>query len=408
VNTLPEGGTAIAAAIDTALTAFKEKDNYKVLVLITDGEDNVGGPLEAAQAAARAGLKIFTVGVGTAEGALLRITDANGNSDYIRDPAGNVVKSHLDETLLRQISEATGGFYLPLRPNTIDTLYARGIAPLPETEAQERLIRRYHEQFGWPLAAAILLLLAEIFLPERKGEPRGGESVATLPAGSADGRGGPKSGVNATVSRAGVMALTALLFLPGAGRASPASALREYQSGNYTNALQEFSRLAETQTNDLRLVFNAGDAAYRATNFDLAMNLFRQATLAPDLGLQEKAYYNLGNTQFQSAKDAKDLDGLQAGLELAEKSYERAVALNTNDADAMLNFAFTKDAVERIKQFREALRRAKSEADAAVRQAEFHQALEIMLPLQKTIAAKQFQDFTKRLEEIDGIATPAR
>ena len=70
VNSIPQGGTALAAAINTALTAFKEKDHYKTLVLFTDGEDNDSetGALEAAQNAAKAGLKIFTVGIGTAAG----------------------------------------------------------------------------------------------------------------------------------------------------------------------------------------------------------------------------------------------------------------------------------------------------------------------------------------------------
>jgi len=80
--------------------------------------------------------------------------------------------------------------------------------------------------------------------------------------------------------------------------------------------------------------------------------------------------------------------------------------LNTNDADAVFNLGFTKNAVEQIKQFKEAMRRAKSEADSAVRRAEFHRALEIMAPLQKTIAAKQFEGFTKKLKDIDDIATP--
>ena len=71
VNSIPQGGTAIAAAIQTAQTAFKENDHYKVLVLFTDGEDNDGGALQAAQAAAKAGLKIFTIGIGTPQGDLL-------------------------------------------------------------------------------------------------------------------------------------------------------------------------------------------------------------------------------------------------------------------------------------------------------------------------------------------------
>ena len=392
VNTIPQGGTAIAEAINTALTAFKEKDHYKALVLLTDGEDNDSetGALEAAQNAAKAGLKVFTIGIGTAAGDLIRVTDANGNSDYVRDEQGNVVKSHLNEPLLKQIAAATGGFYLPLRgADTMDVLYDRGLAPLPKSGGTEKLVRQYHEQYRWPLAAAILLLLAEMFLPERK--------IASKVQN-------PKSKVKAPA----LAALIAIFLLPMAAKASPASALRDYKSGNYTNALQEFSQLAETQTNDLRLVFNAGDAAYRATNYDAAQSLFQQVTLSPDLRLQQQAYYNLGNVQFQKAKQAQDLDGLQDGLEAAVKIYTRAVSLNTNDTDSVFNLGFTKNAVEQIKQFKEALRRAKGEADSAVRRAEFHRALEIMAPLQKTVAAKQFEEFTKKLKDIDDIENPSQ
>ncbi len=114
-------------------------------------------------------------------------------------------------------------------------------------------------------------------------------------------------------------------------------------------------------------------------------NLFGQVTLSPDINLQQKAYYNLGNTQFQAAKQAEDLDTLQSGFESAEKSYARAVDLNTNDADAVFNLAFAKDAVERLKEFRELLRRAKQEADQDVQRADFHEALAIMAPLQSKL-----------------------
>ncbi|HEY1661258.1 MAG TPA: VWA domain-containing protein [Verrucomicrobiae bacterium] len=392
VNAIPEGGTAIAGAIETAETAFKQSNAHKIIVLLTDGEDNVNeaNALAAAQSAAKDGVKIFTVGIGTAAGDLIRVTDANGNTDYVRDPQGNVVKSHLNESLLRQIAGATGGFYLPLNADTMDLLYSRGLEPLPKTEGQGKMIRQYHQQFYWPLMVSIILLLGEMFLPERK------RIGATTQAGV------QKPSV--PVSAAAVV--LALMVLPLAGQASPSSALRDYRSGEYTNSLDEYSHLAQTQTNDLRLVFNAGDAAYRATNFDLAQELFARAALAPDWKMQEQAYYNLGNAQFESAKNAKDLDGLQAGLETAEKSYAHAVDLNTNDTDAVYNDQFTKNAIEQIKEFKEMMMRAKNEADTAVRQAEFHRALGIMLPLQKTIAAKQFQDYTKRLKDIDDITTP--
>ena len=146
--------------------------------------------------------------------------------------------------------------------------------------------------------------------------------------------------------------ITLSCLLAHAASASPAGAWRDYNAGNYTNALQEYTRLSEVRTNDLRFIFNAGDAAYRATNFDTAQALFEQATLSQDLKLQEKAYYNLGNSQFQSAKLTKDLDGLQAGLETAEKSFAHATTLDKTDADAAFNLAFTKNAIEQINNSR--------------------------------------------------------
>ncbi len=385
VNAIPQGGTALAAAINTALAAFKEKGNHKALVLMTDGEDNDAGALEAAQNAAKEGLKIFTIGIGSADGALITIADANGHSDYVRDEKGQVVKSHLNEKLLQDIAEATGGFYLPLRgANTIETLYERGLAPLPKSETKEKLVRRYHEQFHWLLAAAMALLIAEFLLPER-----------------APGRRRPTKMPTA-------LAVVTLFALPLAASASPASALQAYKSGNFTNALVEYTKLAEVKTNDLRLVFNAGDAAYRATNFDLAQQLFQQVTLSPDLKLQQRAFFNLGNTQFQMAKQAKDLDGLEQGFEAAAKIYERAVMLNTNDVDAVFNFKFAKGAAEQVRQLKVALQSAKATADTAVQRAEFHRAYEIMQTLKQKykIAGKQFEEFTKKLKDIDDIATP--
>src|ERR1051326_7682875 len=149
VNTLPQGGTAIAEAIETAQTAFKEGDNYRVLVIFTDGEDQDSGAIEAAKRAAESSMQIFTIGIGSAEGEILRITDAKGRTEYIRDEQGNVVKSHLNEDLLRQIAGATSrGFYLRLvGAKTIDTLYAEGIAPMPKSESSDKLVRRYREKY---------------------------------------------------------------------------------------------------------------------------------------------------------------------------------------------------------------------------------------------------------------------
>ena len=204
-----------------------------------------------------------------------------------------------------------------------------------------------------------------------------------------------------------------LLAVCGNAVASPSGALRDYHAGNYTNALQEFQRLAQIHTNDLRLVFNAGVAAYRATNYDDALMNFKLVTIAPDLKLQQQAYYNLGNTQYRMGelKFEPDTDGLNAMEETwmaAMNSYARAAQLNTNDLDATYNLAFVKRQLGLIAQLREAMRRAKQEADAAVRRNEYHHALEIMESLNNPIATKKFQDYIKKLKDIDAIVTPSQ
>jgi len=186
VNIIPQGGTALAEAIQAAEAAFKEKnDNHKVLILFTDGEDHDGHAVEAARSAAKEGMRIFTVGVGTPNGELLRTTDARGRSDFIKDEQGNVVKSHLDEKLLHDIAQAADGFYMPLSgANAMDVLYERGLAPLPKMETSARRVKRYHERYQWVLGLTLLLLISEMFLPERRPTLRpavGRKTVQTEP-----------------------------------------------------------------------------------------------------------------------------------------------------------------------------------------------------------------------------------
>ena len=335
VNVIPQGGTALAEAIDTALTAFKEGESHKVLVLMTDGEDHDSGALEAAEKAAKAGLHIYTIGIGTPEGEILRVKDAQGHADYVRDEQGNAVKSHLNEGLLQQIAGATEGFYLPLRgAKTIDTLYEQGLASLPKSQQQEKLVRQYHERYHWPLAAAIALLLAEMLFPERKREPRVKEAAAA-PAGA---------GLPAAA------AAIALLLLPAISGASPASALREYQAGKYPEALKEYEKLLERKSDDPRLHFNAGAAAYRNRQFDEATKQFNDAVATPDLKLQQQAYFNRGNSLFRLGEANPDPGKKTETWEKSLQDFEIAGKLNQQDADAKFNYDFVKKKLEELKQ----------------------------------------------------------
>ena len=334
VKIIPQGGTALSEAIDTAAKAFEKSENHKVLVLFTDGEDQDSGAIETAEKAEKAGLKIFTIGVGTQEGELLRIRDENGNFEFLKDDQGNVVKSKLNESLLQQIATKAGGFYLPLvGANPIEALYNKGLAPLPKADSTTKLVRNYREQFKWPLAMAILLLTVEMFLPQRRRVRASDEITNATNAGL-------KKAVTAVV----------LFLIPLVSFASTSSAFKKYETGNYADSLAEYQKLLAKKTNDFRLYYNAGDAAYKAQLFDSAKKNFDVALQSPDLSLQQQAYYNLGNTMYQMGEQAEDPKDKQTSWESAVHDYQSALKLNPQDTEAKSNLAFVKQKLEELKK----------------------------------------------------------
>jgi Ca-activated chloride channel family protein len=336
VNIIPQGGSALAEAITAANSAFKEgNDNHKVLVLFTDGEDNEGNALEAAKAAGKDGLRIFTIGVGTANGELLRITDTQGRTEFIKDADGNAVKSRLNETLLRDIAQETGGFFMLLSgANTMNMLYERGLAPLPKSDLASQKIRRPHERYQWLLALAIVLLLVEMFLPERK--TLRAKAEAATPAAKANG--------------ARTTALIALLLSPVLAGAGPGKALKQYQDGRYGMALEEYQRALESKPDDPRLHFNAGAAAFQKEDYEQALIHLNSALITQEVPLQQRAYYNLGNTQFRLGEGAREPQKKQQLWEQSIKSYESALKLDPKDADAEFNRDLVKRKLEELKQ----------------------------------------------------------
>jgi Ca-activated chloride channel family protein len=334
VGIIPQGGTAITEAIQTAMTAFeKGNDNHKVLVLFTDGEDHDSGAEEAAKKAGEAGLKIFTIGVGTAEGELIRVPDEQGNVSFLKDDAGNAVKSRLDETLLRKI--AVNGFYLPLQgAKAMEVLYSKGLAPLPKSDSTTKLVRQSRDRYPWPLSFAIALLVLEMFLPQRKRVRRKREKNIST---------------NKTEVTASVAALL-LILATASATASPSSALREYEAGNFHTAMDEFKKLSQQHTNDLRLSYNAGTASYKAKQLADAEKFFSAAATSPELQLQQQAYYNLGNTLFEAGEQAQEPDKKQPAWESAIQNFQNSLKLNPQDADAKHNLEFVKKKLEELKK----------------------------------------------------------
>jgi len=336
---IPQGGTAMAAAIHAALGAFKDEDNFQVLIMLSDGEDHDDRALDAAREAAEAGIRIFTLGVGTTTGEVLRAVNEDGALEYIKDSEGNVVKSRLNEALLQEIATVGQGFYLPLAaPNSIDTLYEQGLAPLPRSEISSRLTRRYHERFYWPLGLAILLLAIETVLP-RAGRDRPTNHGLQDP---------PRR------SHALIPALLGtMLAASQVSAASPGSALEAYENGQFQTALEAYEQLLEKNPTDPRLAYNLGTTAYRAGDFAQAARAFTNALTAPNLGLQQKGFYNLGNTLFRFGEATTDLTGKSQLWSQATNSFHAALQLDPTDADAANNLDFVRRRLEELQQQQE-------------------------------------------------------
>jgi Ca-activated chloride channel family protein len=332
---IPQGGTAISEAITEALRTFKkEEDNHKVLVLMTDGEDHEAGVTEAAEKANNIGMKIFTIGLGSPEGELIQLPNPQtGRLEFLKDESGNVVKSRLNETLLRKLSTDTGAFYLPLQgADTMERLYEAGLAGLTPNRVENQMTKRYIERYQWLLGLAVFLLLGEMLLGEGR-------------------RPSPKS------SPAALAALGLLLAAPAA-LATPADARRAMEQDDFGRALRLYEKLLVESPEDARLHYNAGAAAYGAGDFEKARNHFNSTLASPEapLPLQQRAFYNLGNAMFRLGETTENPDDKAKRWIDALKKYEGAFELSQqlektpDDEDAQFNTDIVKKRLEQLKQ----------------------------------------------------------
>ena len=161
------GGTNIGAALESALELFDGRTGaHEAIVLLTDGEDLEGGGLAAAEKAKERNIRIYVVGMGSAEGG--KIPD--GSRGFVRDEAGVEVISALDGTTLEKIAEESGGEYLSaaLAPLPLEELYEKRMTKLEARELWAGRERIPHDRYQWPLVLALLCMGLEASLRERR------------------------------------------------------------------------------------------------------------------------------------------------------------------------------------------------------------------------------------------------
>jgi Ca-activated chloride channel homolog len=170
-TTISHTGTQLRIAIVTAVSSLKtESDDFKVLIILSDGEDHGAGAIEAAESAFKAGIRIYCVGVGSAaEGVPIPLRNPRGNLlGYKKDQDGRLVITRLNETLLREIAQTAGGVYFRATPDGTEVnSLSKDLASLETRAFEEQRFTHYVERFQYFLALALLFLVWEFLSADR-------------------------------------------------------------------------------------------------------------------------------------------------------------------------------------------------------------------------------------------------
>jgi len=171
INLIPQPGTAVGDAIRTSIKAFNQKERkYKVLILLTDGEDHDSDPLGAAEEASKEGIRIYTIGIGSGQGEPIPLRDNRGEvTGFKKDQEGSVVVSKLDEVTLQKIALTTGGKYYHATSGEmeLDKIYDE-ISKMEKKELEGKLMTQYEDRYQYFLFLSVLFLVIEFLLSDRK------------------------------------------------------------------------------------------------------------------------------------------------------------------------------------------------------------------------------------------------
>ena len=164
-ESIPIQGTAIGDAISTASRSFSaQSENSRAIIVITDGENHEDDAVAAAKTAAEAGIKVYTIGVGSAEGQPIPM-----NGGLLKDKDGNIVVTRLDEETLKEIAQAGGGAYVHAGNDEFGlTPIINDIKKMQEEEFSSVVFEEYDEQFMYFLAIALALFVLEMLIGERR------------------------------------------------------------------------------------------------------------------------------------------------------------------------------------------------------------------------------------------------
>ena len=271
-------GTDVAEAIKLGMRSFtQQEDVSRAIFIITDGEDNEGGAVEAAKQAAEQGIRVYVLGIGNPGGAPIPIP---GTGQYIIDEEGNTVISKLSEEMCREIATAGQGSYIYVdNSSSAQKKLSEQLDRLAKAKMESQIYSEYDEQFQGFILIGLLLLLIDVLLIEK-------ESKSTW-LSNLFRRGRPAAAV-----------LLLLFCLPAMSQTD-----RDYiRRGNrfmrdsiYDKAQVEYKKAIEKDNTNPISHFNMGNALLHQNKAEDAMKEYETAArLEKDKGRLAKIYHNMG------------------------------------------------------------------------------------------------------------------
>jgi Ca-activated chloride channel family protein len=328
-DVVPTQGTVIGDALKMANTSFNSKERkFKSIVLISDGEDHDPEALKVAKSLAEKGVVINTIGIGSPEGS--PIVDPATN-ELKKDDQGQTVISKLNEAELQQIADAADGEYIRL--DNLDDALITMTQQLDNTEKKSMSDSEfvdYINYFQWFLGTALVLLLVEFFLSERRKE-----SVRNLPAlaGVAGVGFQPAAGIPAkTIVITGFFLAALLTGTPLHSSAQQANALirsgnRYYKKKQIDPSQKEYQEAVRKAPDNPAANYNLGNTQFRKNNFAEATTSYETSIAhSSDNSTREKGLYNKGVALIKQKKLQESID-----------AWKKALKLDASDEDAREN-----------------------------------------------------------------------
>ncbi len=325
-HSVTRGGTRLEEPIRKAVQGFgPAREASRVILLITDGGDQDTFPLDAAKAAAEAGIVIIAIGFGDELGSEIYTTDPRtGARELVRDPAGRAVRSRLDGDLLRDLALATNGAYVPAGTGVLDleSIYRQHIAPLTIGKLDPRGKTVRDEGYQWAVLLALVFLVSS-------------------------------AAVSGSVARAGAAAiLWAVLAIqpsPAWAQSADEPAADDAVESNRASITDENSAAAKPpeaadrpeEPIDSREIFNLGVLALEAGNAEDAARRFESARreAAADGELRFRAAYDLGVAWAMSAAalEAESPEEALRALYTAADWFRDAITQRLEHEDSRVN-----------------------------------------------------------------------